>query len=970
MISVSDYTFSEKLNPGDKPIVIKAMSNTTGRFVAIKYFPPEVLKLIEQGTIFRMINIFSIMRHKNIASIHEVVYNKDGAFIVLDWCEGNSLFNTIQRFGCLQEKLVARYTVEMIRGLQYLHMQGRPHTNLKASNLLLSNGTLKISDFGLSAELRNRNILASPYWHPPEVLESKSFSVSSDIWSMGCTIVELLTGKPPFGDLSPEEAKNKILSESPPLPPKASAHLQDFLCGCFARNPEDRTTLEGCFNFFFVKNAIQDEPQSTIGKAPSGISIQNQTSPRPFPAVFDSTDTSDNETKLNIVLPTNQARPAPLFELDSLSDEPIIEIKKDPIKDVSEQKPIAQIEKPVIPEPPLKIEIPTPVKTPKKPKVVANTLPGSILSTFIDDDKSDINIDNGNEPLVLVRTTKKIHSPVNFDLIDETEDAEEAQLFAKRIAIEEFKQKMISMLLSLSPNSNDSIIIDTFRQILDILTKEPTVRSCVVSQQGIMPIIEIIEYSKLTTESATLVLSVVFTMCNSYPPIKENFCLLGGIPPILKFLNQDLWTFEVRKLSLSICKELLLDSSDNTQMFIACNGIGSFVECLHYHIETDSSLVFLAIQGLIDIYSTRCGIQVADFCRLFMNAGLIPPLSEILLTLVDNPGLSDTKTLNNICELLSTLSQADTKVKIALSDVSVIENLVSAMFNPETQEVRRVLSTNNIHLLCKTIKDVSTCTEARDNLAHAGVMEVTCSMLKVEFDKMNTIQIHSSLIMLLAEMCKLSKERLAIVAKSRIITSLRPYLETNTELKSLTMFVLFDFPKVAFENKSVMIQLIDDKLLEIYISALTLTYWGARAMSAISMLSPEPSFGIIKILNKEEHLEKIRDGIEKVTLDNAPTMIQRLTEICKLSKELTNNLINEKFGNIVKQKIKMSLSLPSDSQIPVSLLDMILVFFQSEMPNTKYLSNNEVLSCINSFAISGNVRQKALAKRIIEISSQ
>ena len=167
-----------------------------------------------------------------------------------------------------------------------------------------------------------------------------------------------------------------------------------------------------------------------------------------------------------------------------------------------------------------------------------------------------------------------------------------------------------------------------------------------------------------------------------------------------------------------------------------------------------------------------------------------------------------------------------------------------------------------------------------------------------------------------------------------------------------------------------MIQLIDDKLLEIYISALTLTYWGARAMSAISMLSPEPSFGIIKILNKEEHLEKIRDGIEKVTLDNAPTMIQRLTEICKLSKELTNNLINEKFGNIVKQKIKMSLSLPSDSQIPVSLLDMILVFFQSEMPNTKYLSNNEVLSCINSFAISGNVRQKALAKRIIEISSQ
>ena len=246
MNSINDYNFSEKLTADDKPIVIKSMSNTTGKFVAIKYFPPSILTKIEQATVFRMINIISSIKHKNIVSIHEVIYNEKGAFIVAEWCEGKSLFNTLARFGSLQEKLVAKYTVEIIRGLQYLHKQGRPHTNLKSSNLLLTGGVLKLTDFGLSAEVTNKNIYLNPYWHPPEVLESRSFSIWSDIWSLGCVIIELLTGKPPFGDLSPEEARTKILTESPQIPPKASAHLQDFLGSCFAKIPEDRTTLDGC----------------------------------------------------------------------------------------------------------------------------------------------------------------------------------------------------------------------------------------------------------------------------------------------------------------------------------------------------------------------------------------------------------------------------------------------------------------------------------------------------------------------------------------------------------------------------------------------------------------------------------------------------------------------------------------------------------------------------------------------------
>lgn len=104
---------------------------------------------------------------------------------------------------------MASYVVKILEGLHYLHQSDVVHCDLKAANILTTkNGNVKLSDFGVSLNLRamerqNQNDVAgTPNWMAPEVIELKGASTKSDIWSLGCTVIELLTGRPPYGEIS------------------------------------------------------------------------------------------------------------------------------------------------------------------------------------------------------------------------------------------------------------------------------------------------------------------------------------------------------------------------------------------------------------------------------------------------------------------------------------------------------------------------------------------------------------------------------------------------------------------------------------------------------------------------------------------------------------------------------------------------------------------------------------------------
>ena len=173
-------------------------------------------------------------------------------------------------FGKLNEGLVTGYVVKILKGLHYLHESDVVHLDLKVANILTTkNGNMKLSNFGVSLNLRTvehelKDIAGTPNRMAPEVIELKGASTKADIWSLGCTVIELLTGCPPYTEIANGMSGKWFVMEfvifhsliifavmfwiveddMPPIPEGSSAALQDFLQQCFNKDPTLRPSAE------------------------------------------------------------------------------------------------------------------------------------------------------------------------------------------------------------------------------------------------------------------------------------------------------------------------------------------------------------------------------------------------------------------------------------------------------------------------------------------------------------------------------------------------------------------------------------------------------------------------------------------------------------------------------------------------------------------------------------------------------
>jgi serine/threonine protein kinase len=145
---------------------------------------------------------------------------------VVRYCENGSLHSICKNFGKFPENLVALYMSQVLQGLLYLHEQGVIHRDIKGANILTTKeGLVKLADFGVATKsnLAEYSVVGTPYWMAPEVIELSGATTASDIWSLGCTVIELLDGKPPYHKLQPMPALFRIVNDDhPPLPEGAS----------------------------------------------------------------------------------------------------------------------------------------------------------------------------------------------------------------------------------------------------------------------------------------------------------------------------------------------------------------------------------------------------------------------------------------------------------------------------------------------------------------------------------------------------------------------------------------------------------------------------------------------------------------------------------------------------------------------------------------------------------------------------
>lgn len=233
-----------------------------------KQFASEVSLLLRLG-------------HPNIITFIAACKKPPVFCIITEYLAGGSLgkFLHHQQPNILPLKLVLKLALDIARGMKYLHSQGILHRDLKSENLLLGEDMcVKVADFGIScleSQCGSAKGFTGTYrWMAPEMIKEKHHTKKVDVYSFGIVLWELLTGKTPFDNMTPEQAAYAVSHKNarPPLPSKCPWAFSDLINRCWSSNPDKRPHFDEIVSILeYYTESLQQDPEffSTYKPSPS-----------------------------------------------------------------------------------------------------------------------------------------------------------------------------------------------------------------------------------------------------------------------------------------------------------------------------------------------------------------------------------------------------------------------------------------------------------------------------------------------------------------------------------------------------------------------------------------------------------------------------------------------------------------------------------------------------------------------------
>ncbi|VVA38720.1 PREDICTED: CBL-interacting [Prunus dulcis] len=294
--NIGKYQLGRTIGEGTFAKVKLALDSTNGKYVAIKVLDKHmVMESNLKNQVQREIRTMKLLNHSNIVRIHEVIGTKTKIYIVMEYVSGGQLSDKMSYAKRFSEGEARKLFQQLIDAVDYCHNKGVYHRDLKPENLLLcGKGSLKISDFGLSALRKPGDLLStkcgSPSYVAPELLVNKVYDgAAADVWSCGVILFELLAGNLPFDDSSLMSLYRKICRADYTFPKWFTESQKKLISRILDPNPETRITIPKIMEIEWFQ---KDYMPSCGNNSDDKIHLDDVN------AAFDSTEENDMETKI------------------------------------------------------------------------------------------------------------------------------------------------------------------------------------------------------------------------------------------------------------------------------------------------------------------------------------------------------------------------------------------------------------------------------------------------------------------------------------------------------------------------------------------------------------------------------------------------------------------------------------------------------------------------------------------------